>query len=185
MGVTSCPQCALFQKEIADLQLQIEQLRTERDFFKKQCAQEERDKHRSAHPFRKKEDQLQDGPPKPPGRPDNHLPANRPEPENIDEVIPVGICTCPDCGMPLSDLQTHSQFQSDIVVSTIEREFKIESGFCPDCKCRHHARHPLQISDALGAAGKQIGPVALTMATEMKRSVYCFHSDDNSLGAAL
>jgi transposase len=171
MTVTSCPQCALFQKEIADLQLQIEQLRAERDFFKKQCAQEERDKHRSAHPFRKKDDQLQDGPPKTPGRPDNHPPANRPEPENIDEVIPVGIGTCPDCGTPLADLQTHSQFQSDIVVSTIEREFKIQSGFCPDCKCRHHARHPLQISDALGAAGKQIGPVALTMATEMKHDL--------------
>src|SRR5271170_348797 len=171
MTVTSCPQCALFQKEIAELTLKNEQLQAERDFFKKQCAQEERDKHRSAHPFRKKDEQLQDGPPKNPGRPDNHPPANRPEPENIDEVIPVGICTCPDCGTPLSDLQTHSQFQSDIVVATIEREFKIESGFCPDCKCRHHARHPLQTSDALGAAGKQIGPVALTMATEMKHDL--------------
>jgi formate hydrogenlyase subunit 6/NADH:ubiquinone oxidoreductase subunit I len=63
MTVTSCPQCALFQKEIAELTLKNEQLQAERDFFKKQCAQEERDKHRSAHPFRKKDDQLQDGPP--------------------------------------------------------------------------------------------------------------------------
>ena len=171
MTVSSCPQCALFQKEIAELTLKNEQLQAERDFFKKQCAQEERERNRSAHPFRKKDDQLQDGPPKSPGRPDNHPPANRPEPENIDEVIPVAISTCPDCGTHLTNLQTHSQFQSDIVVSTIEREFKIESGFCPGCKCRHHARHPLQTSDALGAAGNQIGPVVLTMATEMKHDL--------------
>ena len=102
---TPCPQCALFRKEIAELTLKNEQLQAERDFFKKQCAQEERDKHRSAHPFRKKDDQLQADPPKTPGRPDNHPPANRPEPENLDEVIPVPICACPDCGTPLSDLQ--------------------------------------------------------------------------------
>ena len=46
MTVTSCPQCSLYQKEIAELTLKNEQLQAERDFFKKQCAQEERDKHR-------------------------------------------------------------------------------------------------------------------------------------------
>lgn len=168
---TSCPQCALFSKKIAALELDNQQLRAERDFFKKRCGHEERENKRSAHPFRKDDDQLQDGPPKTPGRPDNHAPANRPEPENIDQVLPAAISTCPDCGTHLSDLQTHSQFQSDIVVSTIEREFKIESGFCPCCQCRHHGRNPLQTSDALGAAGNQIGPVVLTMATEMKHDL--------------
>jgi transposase len=171
MSIPSCPQCALFCKKIAALELVIEQLRAERDFFKKHCAQDERDKKRSAHPFRKNDDQLQDAPPKTPGRPDNHPPANRPEPEKVDQVIPVAIAACPDCGTQLCDLQTHSQFQSDIVVSTIERKFEVESGFCPCCKCRHHARHPLQTSDALGAAGNQVGPVVLTMATEMKHDL--------------
>jgi transposase len=171
MTITSCPQCALFSKKIAELELDNQQLRVERDFFKKQCAHEEREKKRSAHPFRKNADQLQDGPPKTPGRADNHPPANRPEPENIDQLIPVAIATCPDCGTQLTDLQTHSQFQSDIVVSTIERKFEIESGFCPCCKCRHHGRDPLQTSDALGAAGNQVGPVVLTMATEMKHDL--------------
>ena len=171
MAIPSCPQCALFSKKIVELELDNEQLRAERDFFKKKCAHDEREKKRSAHPFRKNDDQLQDGPPKTPGRPDNHPPANRPEPENIDQVIPVAIATCPDCGIHLADLQTHSQFQSDIVVSTIERKFEVASGYCPCCQCRHHARHPLQTSDALGAAGNQIGPVVLTMATEMKHDL--------------
>ena len=171
MAIPSCPQCALFSKKIVELELGNEQLRAERDFFKKRCAHDEREKKRSAHPFRKNDDQLQDGPPKTPGRPDNHPPANRPEPENIDQVIPVAIATCPDCGTHLADLQTHSQFQSDIVVSTIERKFDVASGYCPCCQCRHHARHPLQTSDALGAAGNQVGPVVLTMATEMKHDL--------------
>ena len=171
MAIPSRPQCALFSKKIVELELDNEQLRAERDFFKKKCAHDEREKKRSAHPFRKNDDQLQDGPPKTPGRPDNHPPANRPEPENIDQVIPVAIATCPDCGIHLADLQTHSQFQSDIVVSTIERKFEVASGYCPCCQCRHHARHPLQTSDALGAAGNQIGPVVLTMATEMKHDL--------------
>ena len=70
MTIASCPQCALFSKRIAALELDNEQLRVERDFFKKQCAHEEREKKRSAHPFRKNDDQLQDGPHKTPGRPD-------------------------------------------------------------------------------------------------------------------
>src|ERR1039457_4932345 len=106
MTVTSCPQCALFQKQIATLELDNQQLRAERDFFKKKCAQDERENKRSAHPFRKNDDQLQNGPPKTPGRSDNHPPANRPEPDNIDQVIPVAIATCPDCGSLLADLQT-------------------------------------------------------------------------------
>ena len=171
MSMTSCPQCALFSKKIIQLELDNQQLRAERDFFKKQCAHDQRENKRSAHPFRKNDDQLQDGPAKTPGRPDNHPPANRPKPENIDQVIAVAIATCPDCGGHLTDLQTHTQFQSDIVVSTIERQFEVESGYCPGCQCRHHARHPLQTSDALGAAGNQIGPVVLTMATEMKHDL--------------
>jgi len=171
MTATPCPQCALFRKEIANLQLVIEQLQAERDFLKKQCAQEERDKHRSAHPFRKKDDQLQDGPPKPSGRADNHPPANRLEPEQVDQIVPAPISTCPDCGHALTDKQTHEQFQTDIVITTIDRQFAIESGYCPHCQCRHHGRAPEQTSDALGAAGNQVGPVVLTMATEMKHDL--------------
>jgi transposase len=171
MAGTSCPQCALYRQEIAKLELALEQLRAERDCFKKQVLQQERESHRSAHPFRKPDDQLKDGPSKPPGRPEDHPPANRPEPEQVDQVIPVAIDTCPDCKAKLIDKETHTQFQSDIVVTTVDRKFEIESGYCPCCDRRHHARHELQTSDALGAAGNQIGPVVLTMATEMKHDL--------------
>jgi transposase len=171
MTTTSCPQCALYRQQLSQLDLLVEQLRAERDFFKKQCAQQEREDKRSAHPFRKPDDQLKDGTGNPPGRPEGHPPAFRPPPEKVDQVIPVAIVNCPDCGGTLTDKQTHTQMQSDIVVSTVTRQFKIESGYCSCCDRRHHARHELQTSDALGAAGNQIGPVVLTMATEMKHDL--------------
>jgi transposase len=171
MAALPCAQCALYRQQIADLELANEQLRAERDFFKKQCAQQERDKKRSAHPFRKNDDQLKSEPAKPSGRADNHPPANRPQPAPVDQVLPVAIATCPDCGTVLTDKQTHAQFQEDIVATTVTRQFDIESGYCSCCKCRHHARHELQTSDALGAAGNQVGPVVLTMATEMKHDL--------------
>ena len=171
MSATPCPQCALYVQEIAELKLKLEQAGAERDVFKKKLAQQEREDKRAAHPFRKPDDQLKEGPAKPSGRPENHPPANRPQPKEVDQVIPVAIVNCPDCGGGLTDKQTHTQFQSDIVVSTVERQFQIESGYCSCCNRRHHARHELQTSDALGAAGNQIGPVALTMATEMKHDL--------------
>jgi len=85
--------------------------------------------------------------------------------------IPAAIAICPDCGTVLTDKQTHAQYQADIVTTTVTRKFDVESGYCSCCKCRHHARHELQTSDALGAAGNQVGPVVLTMATEMKHDL--------------
>ena len=163
MPVVSCPQCALYLKQIAQLELANEQLQAERDSFKKKCTQQDREDHRSAHPFAKPDDQLQDTPPKKSGRSDDHPPSNRPEPEKIDQVIPVPITTCPDCGTGLTDKETHCQYQTDIVITTITRQFNIESGYCPCCDRRQHARHELQTSDALGAAGNQIGPVVLVI----------------------
>ena len=171
MASPACAQCALYLKQIAELQVANEQLRAERDFFKKQCATQERDTKRSAHPFRKSDEQLKGAPHKPSGRADNHAPANRPDPTTIDQVIPVAIATCPDCGNVLTDKQTHTQYQTDIVLTTVTRQFDVESGYCACCDCRRHARHELQTSDALGAAGNQIGPVVLTMAAEMKHDL--------------
>lgn len=171
MASPACAQCALYLKQLAELQVANEQLRAERDFFKKQCAAQERANKRSAHPFRKSDEQLQSEPHKPSGRADNHPPANRPDPTTIDQVIPVAIATCPDCGNVLTDKQTHTQYQTDIVLTTVTRQFDVESGYCACCDCRRHARHELQTSDALGAAGNQIGPVVLTMAAEMKHDL--------------
>jgi transposase len=53
------------------------------------------------------------------------------------------------------------------VVPVVTR-FDVHGGVCPACKRYHQGRHPLRTSDAVGAASNQIGPVALSLAAELK-----------------
>jgi len=50
------------------------------------------------------------------------------------------------------------QYQTDVKVSVVTREFTIEVGKCNDCGSAVAGRHALQTSDATGAAGSQLGP---------------------------
>lgn len=102
--------------------------------------------------------------PKPPGRkpgPDYGQPAFRavPPPRKIDEVheaqLPV---RCSTCGGVV--LQTHvaRQYQVEIPRKPVYRQFNVHVGACTCCGRRVQGRHPLQTSDALGAAASQLGP---------------------------
>ena len=52
-----------------------------------------------------------------------------------------------------------SQYQEELpVVRPVVRRFDIEVGHCSQCQRRVQGRHVLQTSDALGAAGVQLGP---------------------------
>lgn len=91
--------------------------------------------------------------PVPAGPPDRDLVAPLPE-------------SCPDCGGSISHDRDEEQWQVDVpeprVVTT---RFTIAVGHCRRCDRRIQGRHPEQVSDALGAAGSQIGPVAKAMAS--------------------
>ena len=51
------------------------------------------------------------------------------------------------------------QYQEDLPpVRPLVRRFDIEVGHCSQCRRRIQGRHPLQTSDALGAARAQLGP---------------------------
>lgn len=90
-------------------------------------------------------------------------------PTKVDPIIDVPCDDCPDCHTTLIDPVVHHQFQTDIPpVTPIVTRFDIHGGFCPHCQRYHQGRHPLMISDATGAAANQIGPVALSMAAELK-----------------
>jgi transposase len=59
------------------------------------------------------------------------------------------------------DTHIVSQYQEDLpVVRPIVREFRVHVGACARCGRRVQGRHPLQTSDALGAAAVQIGAEA-------------------------
>ena len=57
------------------------------------------------------------------------------------------------------------------VVQPIVRRFNIQIGCCVACRHRVQGRHPLQTSDALGAAGVQLGPGAVTFTVLLHKHV--------------
>ena len=84
--------------------------------------------------------------------------ASRPIPERVDDEISVPLPTQSEySGAPAIYDETQSQFQEDIVRQTVVRRFDIQIGHCASCGGRVQGRHPLQTSDAVGAAHVQIG----------------------------
>lgn len=124
---------------------------------------------RQAGPFSKGEPKSD---PKPPGRKSGaaHGPsAFRAIPEAIDETYDAPLPKrCPDCDVPLVEVRVAAQYQTEIPkVRPIVRRFDVHVGFCPCCQARVQGRHPLQTSDALGAAASQLGPQALALANHL------------------
>ena len=61
-----------------------------------------------------------------------------------------------------------SQYQEELpVVRPVVRRFAIEVGHCSQCQRRVQGRHVLQTSDALGAAGVQLGPGVVAVVVEL------------------
>lgn len=65
------------------------------------------------------------------------------------------------------------QYQEEIVVPVRAhvRRFRVEVGRCRRCRRRAAGRHPLQTSDALGAAGVQVGPHAVALAAQLNKEL--------------
>jgi transposase len=102
----------------------------------------------------------------------------RPIPDRVDEEIAVSApAQCPACGGPLMVERVESQYQEEIVRRTWVRRFRIPVCRCAQCDQRVQGRHPLQTSDALGAAAVQVGPEAVTLGVLMNKSQGLPHAD--------
>jgi transposase len=175
MVLPNCPGCAQRDRTIARLQRRVyhlesrlAKLEAENGRLRQQLDEARREAHRQTAPFRRRNTQLR---PKKPGRRKGHPAANRPTPppERIDRVIDVPCLRCPDCQAGLLDPGVVVQYQTDLPpIVPIVTQFNIETGYCPCCRRYCQGRHPEQVSDAIGAAGNTLGPVALTMAAELK-----------------
>jgi transposase len=158
-----CPGCQALQRRVAELEAQIERLT-------RLLEQQQRAGKRQAAPFAKR-------PPKPnpkkPGRkpgPDYGTKAHRPPPERIDETHEAPLPdVCPDCGGALDETHVDQQYQVEIPRQPIHRQFNIHVGCCRQCRRRIQGRHPLQTSDALGAAASQLGPDAQAAVVELNK----------------
>jgi transposase len=165
MESVRCPNCQSLQRRVHDLQAENERLRHQLDAAL-------RAGKRQAGPFAK-------GAPNPnprkPGRKpgkDYGTKAHRqpPSPEQIDEVHEAPLPeVCPDCGGLLDETHVAQQFQVEIPRKPIHRQFNIHIGQCRQCQRRVQGRHPLQTSDALGAAAAQLGPDAQAAVVELNK----------------
>lgn len=87
--------------------------------------------------------------------------------ESHDVPVPT---TCPDCGGRVCETHVAAQYQEDLPpVVPLVRRFDIHVGECADCHRRIQGRHPLQTSDALGAAAVQLGPQAVALAVLLNK----------------
>jgi transposase len=154
------------------LQRQVRDLQAENERLRRQLDEATRAGKRQADPFAK-------GPPaakpkKPgskPGR-DYGTEAHRqpPTPDQIDEVHEALLPDrCPDCGGPLDETHVAQQFQVEIPRKPIHRQLNIHVGQCNQCRRRVQGCHPLQTSDALGAAATQLGSDAQAAVVELNQ----------------
>jgi transposase len=100
--------------------------------------------------------------------------AHRQIPDHVDEEIDVPLPDgCPCCGGELDLERVVDQYQEDIVVPVRAhvRRFGVAVGRCRRCGRRAQGRHPLQTSDALGAAGAQVGPHAVALAAQLNKEL--------------
>jgi transposase len=165
MNGPACPGCQALRRRVAELEAQVERLTR---LFEKQ----QRAGKRQAAPFAKGQPTHQ---PKTPGRKpgtDYGTKAHRkpPAPEQIDEVHEAPLPeVCPDCGGALDETHVAQQYQVEIPRQPIHRQFNIHVGQCRQCRRRVQGRHPLQTSDALGAAAAQLGPDAQAAVVELNK----------------
>jgi transposase len=82
---------------------------------------------------------------------------------------------CPHCrGRPV-ETGTADQFQAEIPRKPLIRRFRVHVGHCGACGKRTQGRHPLQTSDALGAAASQVGPDAQAAAAVLHTQMGLSH----------
>ena len=95
-----------------------------------------------------------------------------------DDIIDVPLPRrCPDCGGSLEEIELACQHQIELPRQALHRRFDLHIGRCRGCGRRHQPRHPLQTSDALGAAAVQLGSNAQVFVAMMKNKFGLSYGD--------
>jgi transposase len=171
-------QVAALLRENERLHKDNERLQRELVQARAALAQAQRQGKRQAAPFAK-------GPPKPhpkpPGRKagaahGRHGHRRAPSPATVDVVLEAPLPdACPHCGGSVQETTVRPQYQTEIPRRPLVRQFNVHLGHCRDCGQRLQGRHPLQTSDALGAAASQVGPDAQAAAATLNKTFGLSH----------
>jgi transposase len=77
-----------------------------------------------------------------------------------------------ECGGEIELDRIAHQYQEELPKPRpIRRRFDVRVGHCRSCGRRHQGRHPLQTSDALGAAASMLGPGAVALSTQLNKEL--------------
>ena len=157
------------RQEVEQLKQQIKELNDRNDGLSAKVEQLSRAAARQAAPFRI-EDKDRVAQPKKPGRPRGHSGSFRVIPEQVDEEIFVPLAVCPRCGGEVGRRRRVAQYIEDLpVVRPHVIQLITEEADCACCRRAVRSSHPLQVSLAEGAAGVQLGPRALALATQLNK----------------
>jgi transposase len=164
---------ARVEAERGRLERERDRLRRENERLRKELDAARRAGCRQAAPFSKGAPVPR--PPRPgrkPGRAYGRQ-GRRAVPLVIDETYEVPLPrTCPDCGAAVEDTHVTVQYQEDLPpVRPRVRSFELHVGRCRRCGRRVQGRHPLQTSDAIGAAAVQIGPDGVATAAVLNKQL--------------
>ena len=169
----------LLHERVAELEAQnavlhtkIEQLERDNVDLRKQLEEALRAAARQAAPFRRPDrKKIPHDHKKRPGRKPGHPGSHRPVPDHVDEQAEVPLTACPGCGGPVAELEPVEQFIEDIPpVRPFVTRLITYKGVCPQCG-EVHSQHPLQMSEATGAAKTQLGPRALALAITLNKEI--------------
>jgi transposase len=98
--------------------------------------------------------------------------ARRPIPDHVDETYEAWLDPrCPYCASDAVAATTVCDiYEEDLPpVRPRVRRFRVQVGRCRHCRRRIQARHPLQTSTAVGAAGVHLGPRVLALGAELQK----------------
>ena len=157
------------ERDAKRLQRENDRLKQQIERLKRQLDEARRAGRRQAAPFAKDRPQGRGGRPGRRAGSEYGRHGCRPRPARVDETqaAPVPVA-CPDCGGTVEVTRVASQYQEELpVVRPVVRRFDIEVGHCSQCQRRVQGHHVLQTSDALGAAGVQLGPGVVALVVEL------------------
>ena len=161
------------RRDLERAERERDRLRRENERLRDQLEAARRAGYRQAAPFSKG---VSGRPARRPGRkagPAYGRHGQRPTPAVIDEVQDVPVpARCPQCGAGVDDTHVVAQYQEDLPpVRPVVRRFDVHIGRCRQCGRRVQGRHPLQTSNAVGAAAVQLGPQALAVAASFNKQL--------------
>jgi transposase len=166
-----CPECLILRQRLAELEAQLQQLtqllEQARRSGKRQAAPFAKGpaKSRPKRPGRKAGDQH--------GRHGHRLPPDGPIHECVQAPLPA---QCPHCFGEVVPTHCDTQYQTELPRQPWRRRIDIHCGQCRQCRRPVRGHHPLQTSDATGAAASQVGPDAQAAVVVLNKQLGLSHA---------